>query len=90
MTKTELVKAVADKADITQKVAARAIDALIEVVQEAVARGEDVRIPGFGAFVVKERGERKGRDIRTGEVITIPAKKAVAFKAGKELKEAVM
>lgn len=90
MTKAELVKAVAEKADITQKAAARAVDAFVEVIQEAVSRGEEVRIPGFGAFLVKARGERKGRDIRTGEVITIPAKKAVAFKAGKDLKEAVV
>lgn len=90
MTKAELVKAVAERADITQKVAARTVDAFIEAVQEAVARGEEVRIPGFGAFVVKKRSERQGRDIRTGEAITIPARKVVAFRAGKELKEAVM
>jgi DNA-binding protein HU-beta len=90
MTKTELVKAIAERADITQKVAARAVDAFVEAVQEAVGRGEEVRIPGFGAFLVKTRAERKGRDIRTGETITIPARKLVAFKAGKEMKEAVV
>jgi DNA-binding protein HU-beta len=90
MTKTELVKAIAERADITQKVAARAVDAFVEAVQEAVGRGEEVRIPGFGAFLVKTRAERKGRDIKTGEAITIPARKVVAFKAGKEMKEAVV
>jgi DNA-binding protein HU-beta len=90
MTKTDLVKAVAEKADMTQKAAARAVDAFVEVIQEAVSCGEEVRISGFGAFLVKARRERKGRDIRTGEVVTIPAKKAVAFKAGKDLKESVM
>lgn len=90
MTKHELVKAVAEKSDLTQKAAARAVDAFVEAVQEAVSRGEEVRIPGFGAFVVKTRAERQGRDIRTGKVVTIPAKKVVAFRAGKELKEAVM
>ncbi|WP_027356577.1 HU family DNA-binding protein [Desulfofundulus thermocisternus] len=89
MTKTDLIRAVAEKAVMTQKDAARAVDALLEAVQEAVARGEEVRIPGFGAFVVKERGERQGRDIRTGETITIPPRKVVAFRAGKELREAV-
>ncbi|AEG15185.1 histone family protein DNA-binding protein [Desulfofundulus kuznetsovii DSM 6115] len=89
MTKADLIKAVAEKADLTQKAAARAVDAFIEAVQEAVGKGEDVRIPGFGAFVVKERAERQGRDLRTGEVITIPARKVVAFRAGKELREAV-
>lgn len=89
VTKTDLIRAVAEKAVMTQKDAARAVDALLEAVQEAVARGEEVRIPGFGAFVVKERGERQGRDIRTGETITIPPRKVVAFRAGKELREAV-
>jgi len=90
MTKTDLIKTIAEKADVTQKVAAHVVDAFIEAVREAMNKGEEVKIPGFGAFVVKTRKERRGRDIRTGEVITIPAKKAVAFKAGKELKEAVM
>ncbi len=89
MTKADLIKAVAEKAVMKQKDAARAVDALLEAVQEAVARGEEVRIPGFGAFVVKERAERQGRDVRTGETITIPPRKVVAFRAGKELKEAV-
>jgi len=88
VTKTDLIRAVAEKADMTQKDAARAVDAFMEAVQEAVARGEEVRIPGFGAFVVKERAERQGRDIRTGETITIPPRKVVAFRAGKELRQA--
>jgi DNA-binding protein HU-beta len=89
VTKTDLIRAVAEKADMTQKDAARAVDALLEAIQEAVARGEEVRIPGFGAFIVRERAERQGRDIRTGETITIPARKVVAFRVGKELREAV-
>lgn len=90
MTKAELVKAVAEKSNLTQKAAARSVDAFIEAVQEAVSKGEEVRIAGFGAFVVRQRGERQGRDVKTGQVITIPARKVVAFRAGKELKEAVM
>jgi DNA-binding protein HU-beta len=89
MTKTDFVRAVAEKADVAQKVAARVIDAFISVVQEAAGKGENVRIPGFGAFIVKERAERQGRDVRTGEAITIPARKVVNFRAGKELKEVV-
>ena len=88
MTKTDLVKAVAAKTGLKLKDAARAVDALLEAVQEAVAQGEDVRVPGFGTFAVKERAARKGRDLRTGEEITIPATKVVAFRAGKLLKVA--
>ncbi|MGB9848909.1 MAG: HU family DNA-binding protein [Moorellaceae bacterium] len=88
MTKTDLVRAVAAKAGLKVKDADRAVGAFLEVIQEAVARGEEVRVPGFGAFVVKERAARKGRDLRTGKEITIPAAKVVAFRAGKFLKTA--
>ena len=89
MTKAELIKAVAEKAEITQKAATQVVDAVFGIVQEAVARGEEVRLPGFGIFVVKDRAARNGRNPQTGEEITIPATKAVVFKAGKELKAAV-
>ncbi|SMB96227.1 bacterial nucleoid protein Hbs [Thermanaeromonas toyohensis ToBE] len=90
MTKAELVKAVAEKAGMSQKDAGRALDAVLEAVREAVARGEDVRLPGFGAFVVRERAARKGRDLRTGKEITIPPAKVVTFRVGKLLKAAVV
>ncbi|MGI9951429.1 HU family DNA-binding protein [Moorellaceae bacterium AZ2] len=90
MNKGELVRAVATKAGMSQKEAGRAVNALLEVIQEAVARGEEVRLPGFGAIVVKERKARKARNIHTGEEITIPAAKVVAFRAGKLLKSAVV
>ncbi|HBQ28222.1 MAG TPA: DNA-binding protein [Desulfotomaculum sp.] len=65
------------------------IDAALEVIQEAAGRGDNVRTPGFGTFLVRRRAERQGRKIRTGEAITIPAKKVVIFKSGKDLQEAV-
>ncbi|HBQ28117.1 MAG TPA: DNA-binding protein [Desulfotomaculum sp.] len=89
MTKLELIREISSKADITQKVAGRVIDAMLEVIQEAAGRGDNVRILGFGAFLVRQRAERQGRNIRTGEAITIPAKKVVVFKPGKNLREAV-
>ncbi len=89
MNKQELVAAVAEKANMTKREAAKAVEAVIDVVKEALAKGEPVRIIGFGTFMVRERGERRGRNPRTREEITIPARKAPVFKASNQLKELV-
>ena len=89
MTKPELVKTVAQKAGMTQKNAEKAIDAFIQAITEATQKGEEVKLPGFGSFVIAERAERQGRNPQTGEAISIPARKVVAFRAGKSLKEVV-
>ncbi|MGB9792601.1 MAG: HU family DNA-binding protein [Thermacetogeniaceae bacterium] len=88
MTKAELVKRVAEAAEVTQKQAAQVLDAFFAVVKDAAASGEEVRIPGFGSFVVRERKARAGRNPQTGEEIVIPARRAVVFKPGKELRDA--
>lgn len=87
--KTELVKSLAEKAEITQKDAAKALDAVVESIQEALAKGEKVQIIGFGSFEVRDRKERKVISPATGEEILVPATKVPAFKPGKSLKEAV-
>ncbi|MFK4333249.1 DNA-binding protein HU-beta [Bacillus sp. RC240] len=89
MNKTELTKAVADKAELTQKDAATAIQAVLDAITTALANEEKVQILGFGTFEVRERSARTGRNPQTGEEMQIAASKAPAFKAGKELKEAV-
>lgn len=89
MTKLELIREISSKADITQKMTGRVVDVMLETIQEAAGRGENVRIPGFGTLLVRQRAERKGRNIRSGEAITIPAKKVVVFRPGKNLQEAV-
>ncbi|MQL51828.1 DNA-binding protein [Desulfofundulus thermobenzoicus] len=89
MTKGELIDVVANKTGNTKKVAAKVVDAVLATLEEAVRRGEEVRIAGFGAFLVKERAERQARNPQTGESISIPARKAVVFRPGKELRAAV-
>ena len=89
MNKTELVKVVAEQAELTQKDAAKAVDALIETISETLAQGEKIQLIGFGTFEVRDRSARKGRNPQTGEEIEIAASKVSAFKPGKELKEAV-
>lgn len=89
MNKTELVAAVADKANLTKKDADAAVAAVLEAVKDALADGDKVSLVGFGTFSVKERAARTGLNPRTKEAITIPAAKVPAFKAGAALKDAV-
>lgn len=89
MNKSELVQAVAERADISQAEAARAIDAVLESVTGALKDGDPVTLIGFGTFSVRERNERTGRNPRTGEEIKIPKAKVPVFKPGKSLKDAV-
>lgn len=88
--KADLVNSILDSVDgITRRQAVAGFDAVIDAVAGALKAGESVKIPGLGSFTITERGARKGRNPATGESITIKASKAVRFKAGKELKEAI-
>ncbi|MDL1971207.1 MAG: HU family DNA-binding protein [Candidatus Desulfofervidaceae bacterium] len=87
MTKTGLAARVAEKLGIKKKDAAQVVNFLFETIKEALKAGESVNIVGFGSFKVVQRAAREGRNPVTGEVIEIPAKKVVKFKAGKKLKE---
>ena len=89
MKKAELVEAVAEKAGLTKADADRAIKAFAEVVTKVLKKGDKVAIPGFGTFSVAKRAAREGRNPRTGETVKIAARKAVTFKAGSALKDAV-
>ena len=90
MTKADLVDKIHAKAGLGTKAATEQfLDAAISVLSETIANGEQVSFTGFGSFKVVERSERKGRNPRTKEEITIPASKLPAFKAGKALKDAV-
>ena len=86
MNKTELVKAVSEKADITLKQAVTVVDAVLDSIKEALQKGEEVRLIGFGTFKIVTRKERQGVNPKTGEKITIPSKKIVKFSPGKDLK----
>ena len=89
MTKAELIARAAEKAGVSKKQADRCLKAFIEVIVDALQQGEKIAIPGFGIFQVKERAARKGRNPRTGEIITIPARKVVHFKPAKQLRELI-
>ena len=89
MNKSELIVALAQKADISKKDAEKAISAFIDVVTETLKAGDKVQLVGFGTFEVKERAARIGRNPSTGAEINIPASKAPTFKPGKALKDAI-
>lgn len=89
MNKTELVAAVAAKAEISKKDAEAAVSATFDTITAALAEGKKVALVGFGTFAVKERAARTGLNPQTKEKIEIAASKAPAFKAGKALKDAV-
>ena len=89
MNKTELIAAVAEKANLSKKDADAVLSAVIDSITGALKAGDKVQLIGFGTFEVRERPERTGRNPQTKATITIPATKVPAFKAGQALKNAV-
>jgi DNA-binding protein HU-beta len=89
MNKSELVDAIAAKADVTKKQADEILSALIETVMDTVAAGDKVTLVGFGVFEARQRQAREGRNPSTGKPIQIPATTVPAFSAGKVFKERV-
>lgn len=89
MNKTDLVSAVAEKAEMTKKDAEKAVNAVLASIEEAIAKGDKVQLVGFGTFEVRSRAARTGRNPQTGKEIKIAATKVPAFKPGKALKESV-
>ena len=89
MNKTELIAAVAEKAEISKKDAEKALKAFTDVVTDELVKGEKVQLVGFGTFEVSERAAREGRNPKSGEPMTIAASKSPKFKAGKALKDMV-
>lgn len=89
ISKKQLVDQIAAKTDATKTDINTILDAYIDVVKSNVAEGNKVQLVGFGAFELRHRAARKGRNPQTGQEIQIPASKVPAFKPGKALKDAV-
>lgn len=87
MNKKAFVKSVAENAGVSQKTANETINAVIAVITEALGKGDNVILPGFGSFVVTQQNVRNAKNPRTGETITIPARKVAKFKVGKIIRE---
>ena len=89
MNKTELVAAVAQKAELSKKDAEKAVAAVTAAITDALCAGDKVQLVGFGTFEVASRAARTGKNPQTGKAIEIAACKAPKFKAGKALKDIV-
>jgi DNA-binding protein HU-beta len=89
MNKADLVTRIAKDAELTKQQAAKALDALVDGVQQALSKGDSITLVGFGTFSVMSRAARKGRNPQTGREIFIPASKTPKFRAGKGLREVV-
>ena len=87
MNKSQLIKSVADKSELSQKQVTEAFAFIEETLVETLKAGEKVQLSGFGTFEVRERAERKGRNPKTGEVVTVAACKYLAFVPAKAVKE---
>ena len=89
MNKNDLVHHLAERTGISKTDAQKAVDGVFDIITENLKAGGEVRITGFGVFVVSQRAGGKGRNPQTGEEITIKASKAARFRAGKPLKDAL-
>ena len=89
MNKTELIAAIAEKAEISKKDSEKALKAFIDVVTEQLKKDDKVQLVGFGTFEVSKRAAREGRNPQTAKTMKIAACKAPKFKAGKALKDAI-
>ena len=89
MNKKDLITEIAEETGMTKKDVATVVDATFDKITATMASGDKVQLMGFGTFETRERGERTGKNLRTGEEVKIAACKAPVFKAGKALKDAV-
>jgi DNA-binding protein HU-beta len=89
MNKNEFIDRVAEMAGVNKAEATRTVDAVFDAITDALRRGDDVRLVGFGTFSATKRKEREGRNPRTGETIKIPASVQPKFSPGKGLKDAL-
>ena len=89
MNKNDLINAVSDSANISKATASDAVDSVFSTISNELSSGGEVRLVGFGTFVVTNRAATTGRNPRTGESIQIPASKQPKFRAGKSLKSSV-
>jgi len=89
MVKIDLIKRIASEQNISQAAARRVIESFIQTISKTLSRGENVTLPNFGTFTIAKRAKRRCRNPQTGEIMTIPARRAAKFRPGKKLTEAV-
>lgn len=89
MNKAQLIEKVSQKTKTTKQMSEHILDATLEIIQKAVAQGDEVKLVGFGTFSRSIRKQRKGRNPKTGEPVEIPKAKVPKFRPGKEFKDKI-
>ena len=89
MNKKQLIEQMVEHTDSPKSEAEKHLAAFTTTIAEALKAGEEVQIPGFGKFYVRDQKAREGRNPQSGERMKIPASKVPAFKAGKSLKDSI-
>ncbi|KAF9397012.1 hypothetical protein CPC16_000050 [Podila verticillata] len=89
LTKAELAEFLFDQVGLNKREAKEMVDAFFELIGDALERGESVKLSGFGNFQLRDKSQRPGRNLRTGETIPIAARRVVTFHASQKLKELV-
>ena len=89
MTKAELSESVYQRLGLSRRESSEMVDSVFEVIKETLAEGENLKVSGFGSFVVRAKDSRIGRNPQTGDAITITQRKVVTFKASPVLKDAM-
>ena len=89
MTKADIVESIYEKIGISKKESARVVETIFDNIKECLESGENVKISGFGNFVVRHKRARRGRNPQTGEEIEVSARKVITFKQSNVLKELI-
>jgi len=89
MTKADIVEKVQEGVGITRKESAEMVEAVFAIMKSTLESGENLKISGFGNFVVKQKADRRGRNPQTGEALTIEARRILAFKPSNLLRDAI-
>ena len=87
MTKAEIATIICDRVGLSKKESAQIVEIVLDEIKDVLAAGEDVKISGFGHFIVREKNARRGRNPKTGESITIDSRKVVTFRASQLVKD---
>ena len=86
MTKADIVEQIYERVGFSKKESAELVEKVFEAIKDTLAQGENVKIPGFGNFVVRDKNSRKGRNPHTGQEILLEARKVLTFKPSLVLK----
>jgi len=87
LTKADLAEKLADGCKLSKRVAKNIVDLFFEEMRQALESGHPVKLSGFGTFELRDKAERPGRNPKTGEVVSVSARRVVTFKAGQKLKD---